>query len=167
MARSFVLSQFNYCPLVWHFCGTSSIHKLERIQERTLRFVFNDYVTEYNQLLELNGESTLYLKRVRIMAQQVYKAINNQSPKYVRDLLSERNNRYSNRRPLNLYIPRVNQRKFGYRSYYFEAPTVWNSLPLEIRKAEYFHEFKQLINSWTGPLCRCSACVYSGNEMSF
>ena len=167
LARSFVLSQFNYCPLVWHFCGTSSIHKLERIQERTLRFVFNDYVTEYNQLLELNGESTLYLKRVRIMAQQVYKAINNQSPKYVRDLLSERNNRYSNRRPLNLYIPRVNQRKFGYRSYYFEAPTVWNSLPLEIRKAEYFHEFKQLINSWTGPLCRCSACVYSGNEMSF
>ena len=70
---------------------------------------------------------------LRIMAQQVYKAINNQSPKYVRELLSERNDRYSNRRPLILYISRLNQRKFGYRSYYFEAPTVWNSLPLEMK----------------------------------
>ena len=102
----FVLSQFNYCPLVWHFCGNGSIHKMEKIQERSLRFVFNDYTTEYSDLLQKNGESTLYLKRVRIMAQEVYKAMNNQSPKYTKELLSERNQRYSNRRPLDLYIPR-------------------------------------------------------------
>ena len=147
LTKTFVLSQFNYCPLVWHFCGDGSIHKMEKIQERALRFVFNDYMSEYKYLLQKNGESTLYLKRVRVMAQEVYKAINNQSPKYTKELLSERNNIYSNRRPLDLYIPRVNQQKFGYRSYTFEAPSVWNSLPLEIRKAENFHHFKKLINS--------------------
>jgi len=164
---SYVLSQFNYCPLVWHFCGNASIHKMERIQERALRFVFNDYTSEYSDMLEKNGESTLYLKRARIMAQEVYKAINNQSPKYVKELLSERNSRYSNRRPLDLYVPRVNQEKFGYKSYTFEAPSVWNSLDLEIRKAENYNDFKKLINSWTGPSCRCNFCNDSEDELLF
>jgi len=165
--RTYVLSHFNYCPLVWHFCGNGSIHKMEKIQERALRFVFNDYTSEYKDMLQRNGESTLYLKRVRIMAQEVYKAINNQSPKYVKELLSERNSRYSNRRPLDLYIPRVNQEKFGYKSYTFEAPSVWNSLDLEIRKAENLNDFKKLINSWTGPSCRCNFCNNSGDELLF
>ena len=167
MTKTNVLSQFNYCPLVWHFCGNGSIHKMEKIQERALRFVFNDYMSEYKNLLHKNVESTLYLKRVRVMAQEVYKAINNQSPKYIKELLSERNSRYSNRRPLDLYIPRVNQQKFGYRSYTFEAPSVWNSLPLEIRKAENFHHFKKLINSWSGPSCRCNFCIDSEDDLSF
>jgi hypothetical protein len=161
LTKTFVLSQFNYCPLVWHFCGNGNIHKMEKIHERALRFVFEDYVSEYNDLLRRNGESTLYLKRVRIMAQEVYKAIHNQSPKYTQELLRERNTRYSDRRPLDLYIPRVKQQKFGYRSYTFEAPSVWNSLPLDIRKAENFQQFKKLINSWTGPSCRCNFCAAS------
>ena len=167
MVRTYVLSHFNYCPLVWHFCGNGSIHKMEKIQERALRFVFNDYASEYKDMLQKNGESTLYLKRVRIMAQEVYKAINNQSPKYMKELLSERNSRYSNRRPLDLYIPGVNQEKFGYKSYRFEAPSVWNSLDLEIRKVENFKDFKKLINSWTGPSCRCNFCNDSRDELSF
>ncbi len=54
MAKTFVLSQFNYCPLVWHFCRPGDTHKMERIQERALRFVYNDYKTEYKELLLKN-----------------------------------------------------------------------------------------------------------------
>ena len=32
--KSFVLANFNYCPLVWHFCSCESINKLEKIQDR-------------------------------------------------------------------------------------------------------------------------------------
>lgn len=167
MIKTFVLSQFNYCPLVWHFCGKGSIHKMEKLQERALRFIIDDYVSDYNQILEKNGESMLYLKRVRIMAQEVYKAINGLSPNYTKELLSERSSRYSNRRPLDIYVPKVNQTKFGYKSYTFEAPSIWNSLPIEIRKAENLTLFKKLINSWSGPTCRCNFCNYSGENLSF
>ena len=68
---------------------------------------------------------------------------------------------------LDLYIPGVNQKTFGYKSYRFEAPSVWNSLDLEIRKAENFNDFKKLINSWTGPSCRCNFCNDSEDELSF
>ena len=37
---SFFMSNFNYCPLIWHFCGEKKIQKkIEKIQERALRFI--------------------------------------------------------------------------------------------------------------------------------
>ena len=35
--QSFVLSNFTYCPLVWHLCGKQNNGKIEKIQERALR----------------------------------------------------------------------------------------------------------------------------------
>ena len=29
LLNSFVYSNFNYCPLVWHFCSTKSVKKIE------------------------------------------------------------------------------------------------------------------------------------------
>ena len=158
MAKTFVMSQFNYCPLVWHFCKPGDTHKMEKIQERALRFIYNDYTTEYCKLLNDNGEFTLYLKRVRIIAHEVYKAINDLSPEYTKELLKSRS--IPMRRPLDLYVPRVRQINYGYRSYTFEAPTLWNSLPLEIRDAQNFKVFKYLMKAWTGPNCRCNCCAY-------
>jgi hypothetical protein len=36
------MSNFNYCPLVWHFCGETNTKKIEKIQERALRFIYNE-----------------------------------------------------------------------------------------------------------------------------
>ena len=34
---SFILSNFNYFPFTWHFCGEVNTKKIEKIQERALR----------------------------------------------------------------------------------------------------------------------------------
>jgi hypothetical protein len=39
-------------PLVWHFCGEGNTKKLEKIQERALRFIYNDSDSSYENLLE-------------------------------------------------------------------------------------------------------------------
>ena len=44
---SFVLSKFIYCPIVWHFCGKQNNSKVEKIQERALRILYDDYDSEY------------------------------------------------------------------------------------------------------------------------
>ena len=59
--QSFILSNFNYCPLVWHFCGKTNNKKLEKIQERSLRILYNDYDSTYEDLLCNNRSSTLLL----------------------------------------------------------------------------------------------------------
>ena len=75
VVNTYVLYQFNYCPLVWHFCGRGATHKIEKFQERSLRFIHKDYTSEYSDLLIKSNTTTLYLKRDRIIAQEVYKYI--------------------------------------------------------------------------------------------
>ena len=50
LAQYFVLSNFNYCPLIWHFCLGNDLHKMDQIQERTFRFVHADYASLVYQL---------------------------------------------------------------------------------------------------------------------
>ena len=40
LLNSFVYSIFNNCPLAWHFCSAKSVKKIEKIQERALRRLF-------------------------------------------------------------------------------------------------------------------------------
>ncbi len=44
--KTYISSHLNFCPLVWHFCGESNTQKLERIQNRALRFVFDDHESD-------------------------------------------------------------------------------------------------------------------------
>ena len=43
--KSFISSNFSYCPVSWMFCGKRNSDKLEKLQERALRFVFSDYAS--------------------------------------------------------------------------------------------------------------------------
>ena len=46
LANSFIISNFNYCPLVWYFSRAKQLQKIEKIQERILRFLHDDYVSD-------------------------------------------------------------------------------------------------------------------------
>ena len=38
--NSFIVSNFNYCPLVYHVCGIGSTSKMERILQRGIRLIY-------------------------------------------------------------------------------------------------------------------------------
>ncbi len=42
MYNTFILSNFKYCPIIWHFCSKTTSKKVENIQERAVRFMFNE-----------------------------------------------------------------------------------------------------------------------------
>ena len=46
---SFILSNFNYCPVTWHFCSEKNTMKMEKIQERALRFIYIVHLTSLKQ----------------------------------------------------------------------------------------------------------------------
>ena len=45
MFKSFVKSYFNFCPLVWHFGGKVNNGKIEKIQQRALKIIYNVHVS--------------------------------------------------------------------------------------------------------------------------
>ena len=67
LINSFVYANFNYCPLIWHFCSSKSIRKIEQIQIRRLRTLYNDFGGDYKTLLDKSGERSIDVKRLRTL----------------------------------------------------------------------------------------------------
>ncbi len=82
--RSYILSNFNYCSLVWHFCGIQNSRNMEKIQERALRLVYEEYVSTYDILLKKGNYDMLYIGRLRNMATEIFKALHGSTPIYIR-----------------------------------------------------------------------------------
>ena len=62
LVNSFIYSNFNYCPLVWMFSNKKSLDKIESLRKRALRFLLNDYVSSYEQLLEKSGKCNMNIR---------------------------------------------------------------------------------------------------------
>ena len=45
--KTFIESQFSYCPLVWMFCSRNMNRKINHIHERALRLVYKDYRSSF------------------------------------------------------------------------------------------------------------------------
>ena len=58
--NSFINSNVQCSPLVWHFCGHINNNKIEKIRERSLRILHQDYDSSYEALLEKTGFSSSF-----------------------------------------------------------------------------------------------------------
>ena len=58
--KAFILPHFQYCSLIWHFSGTRNCDKLESLNKRILRFIFNDSLSSYDELLKEAKIASLY-----------------------------------------------------------------------------------------------------------
>ena len=88
----FFASNFSYCPLAWHFCSSTSTNKLEKAQERALRFINNDFTSSLPDLLTQTNTQPLHVRRMKLMACEVYKIVNDLSPKHINDLVNIKKN---------------------------------------------------------------------------
>ena len=65
LINGYIISNFNYCPLVWMFSTPKSLKKIESLQKRALRFLCNDYSISYEGLLEKAGKVKMNVYRLR------------------------------------------------------------------------------------------------------
>ena len=54
--NSIIKLQFSYCPLVWMLYSKTSNNMINRLHERSLRTILNDYSSNFNILLENNND---------------------------------------------------------------------------------------------------------------
>ena len=59
LMRSFIISQFNYRPLIWMIENRGLNDKINRIHERALRIVYDDYIFSFEDLLSKDKSVTL------------------------------------------------------------------------------------------------------------
>ncbi len=63
--RSFILSHFSYCQLIWHFCSQVDTKKVDKVQFRALRCIFNDFNPLYSDLRVKADRPLLYVERLK------------------------------------------------------------------------------------------------------
>ena len=149
--RTFVLCHFQYCSVVWHNCSKTDVKKLERLQKRGLRYVFNDFEASYEELLDRANMCTLETLRWRAMVVTVYRILHGLAPTYLSDLISVKHTHGGLRQhgdAIVLNIPLVKSTKHGLKSVMFLGAKAWNSLPQQIRKATSLNMFKSMVNTW-------------------
>ncbi len=154
-----VTSQFNYSSTVWHFCGLTEVHKLEHLHERCIRFIYNEYDKQYFELLSEKKLNTLFGKRTLAMCCETFKTINCLNAGYMKNIFDDRPSKYPSRNENNLYVPKVNQVTYGYKSYRVQGPKMWNFLPNDIKEIKSYETFKTKINQISMPFCSCQNCL--------
>ena len=152
--KSFISSNFSYCPVSWLFCGKQNSSKLEKLQERALRFVFSDLTSSYHELLTRGNLLSLSALRVRFLAIEVYKCVNGLNPPYLNDLFEINDTGYNLRDNCRLKQPKFSTMKYGFRSFRYYGSKLWNTLPVDIKNSESIYSFKQQISEW----CRSTNC---------
>ena len=71
--KEFVLPHFRYCSLIWHFCGKRNTEKLEYLNRRILRYIFQDKESSYDDLLSQTNISTL--KSIKYLAAKSWNSL--------------------------------------------------------------------------------------------
>ena len=87
------------------FLWKKNTKKIEKIQERALRFIYRDYDSSYESLLMKSQLPSLKVRRLRAIALEALKILNNLSPVYLNDLLTFKNLSYSFRYTQTVEIP--------------------------------------------------------------
>ena len=73
LANSFVNTQFGYAPLIWMITHKNLILKVNQLHRRTLRMVYDDYNSTYEELLASYNDISIHQKHLRHLAIEVYK----------------------------------------------------------------------------------------------
>ena len=160
LVQSFVFSNFYYCPLVWYFSSVKALQKIGKIQERALRFLYDNHRIPYSELLSKSKRCTMHISRPRVLCIEVFKTLKNINPSFMHDFFKIKSSVYSPRNPNDLQQYRPNQVTFGSHSLRSLGPEIWNGLPNEIKSAENLNSFKHMIKKWDGPNCKCNACQH-------
>ena len=125
--NSFIRSNFEYCPIVWHFCGKTNNQKLEKIQERSLRILHDTFELTYEELLHKNGSSSLLLYRLKLFIIETYKSFHHMNAECLHDLFQPNNTTYETRSH-KLIQPKRKTTSNGLRTFSYLGSKLWNDL---------------------------------------
>ena len=81
-------SNFNYCPLaiLWFLTTRESINKIGKIQKRAFRFVLQDLISNYNDLLLESGFHSFRIFAVKSLMIELFKILEGMAPTSLSEL---------------------------------------------------------------------------------
>ena len=158
LMRTFIESEFNYCPLVWMFHNRTLNNKINRLHERALRLVYKDETLSFPELLSEDKSFTIHERNLQKLATLMYKVKNNIAPNIVNDIFKTHQVSYNLRNKKLWESDNVRTSLYGTETISYRGPEIWRCVPDTIKQSKGLQMFKKQIKSWKPLGCRCRLC---------
>ena len=159
LMKTFLESQFGYFPLIWMFHSRKVNSKINHLQERSLRIVYNDYIAAIEDLLKKNNSFKIHNKNILLLAIELFKVKKGIANPILYDIFPLRPIDYNLRSQTGFSVSSVNTTHFDLNSLQYFASKVWNMVPLELKNLNYIEIFKFEIRKWEPMQCECTLCL--------
>ena len=153
--NSFVYSNFNYDPLIWHFTTRKGINKIEKVQERSFKFILNDYDKTDFQLLDISKKPSMQVKRLRILITEIFKTLNDSSSVFIKDIFHYCQNKSHKKH--SFHVHSRNTSRYGNNSLRVLGVHIWNYLLENIKYTDSVYELKNFLKGWYD--CKYYLCI--------
>ena len=153
--KSFFESQFNNCPLVWMLHSRKSEKKVNALHERALRFLYEDYTSSFENILEKDQSYTIHDRNIQNLAIEIYKFLHN-----IRSVFDDifSCSSLNHRSEREILVPSINTVTYGENSLRYFGPLIWNIVPHEFKQSASLKDFKTSVKSWKPQPCPCRCC---------
>ena len=137
--KTFIESQFNYCPLIWMLHSQTMNDKINRLHKRSLRTVYYDESSTFEVLLERDKTFSIHHKNIQSWAIEIYNFVNGLSAanneqrvsfKIKRPAQSEKCKWALQTQPKNTKIS-------------YLAPKIWSIVPQTIKESTSINKDKR------------------------
>ena len=147
--NAYILPIMDYCDTIWGNTTQYNINRIVKLQKRAARTILNKTYDTPSCPLFKELKWLKFPDRIKFhKAVLVYKSLNNLSPQYISSLFVKSESEYNLRSITNgdLIIPKCRLSSYKY-SLNYSGANIWNSIPINIRKACTLKEFKSKYSS--------------------
>ena len=150
LVHCLVLSKLDYCNGLYYNLPDFQLKRLQKIQNSCVRFLFGRQIKRFDRITPYLEEAHFLPIKQRItfkIALMAFKSLNNIVPGYLKSVISVKGQPNHSFRHENdfflLDFPPMPNMKQTHRSFSYAAPSVWNTLPYNIRSCNDINIFKK------------------------
>ena len=131
--KAFFDSQFKYCPRTLMFYSRTTNDKVNKLYERALWLVSDNYESTFEDLLEKGNSFTARHFNIETLCIELYKVFIGRSQRIFSDSFERKNINYNLRSQPDFVISQITTVYKGSNSIQYCRPIIWSLMPKKIK----------------------------------
>ena len=111
------------------FLSKKSNTKIEKLHNRTLQIIHDDFSSPYETLLLNDNSTTIHKRNLKFLMTEIFKTINNKNSPFMKEIFVMDDSIYNLKSMFRLRAPGVLTTKNGLETLSFRGSQIWTSLP--------------------------------------